>query len=115
MSDMKDAVSRAAWIVCPGCTKEWCPGKGRCKKVADYIEERDVAIAQLASYGVSLGEKAELAPVKHGRWEEQDYNWSEAWKCSACGEEWCFEHDPTEPTARVNYCPNCGAKMDLEG
>lgn len=40
MNDMKDAVSRAAWIVCPGCTKEWCPGKGRCKKVADYIEER---------------------------------------------------------------------------
>lgn len=40
MNDMKDAVSRAAWIVCPGCTKEWCTGKGRCKKVADYIEER---------------------------------------------------------------------------
>lgn len=47
-----------------------------------------------------------------GRWELQEYCWSEAWKCSVCGEEWCFEYDPTEPAEKVNYCPNCGAKME---
>lgn len=42
---------------------------------------------------------ADVAPVRHGRW---DSDMSGAW-CSVCGEysegEW-------------NYCPNCGAKMD---
>jgi hypothetical protein len=47
-----------------------------------------------------------------GRWELQEYCWSEAWRCSVCGEEWCFEYDPTEPAEKVNYCPNCGAKME---
>ena len=46
-------------------------------------------------------ESADVAPVRHGRW---DSDMSGAW-CSVCGEysegEW-------------NYCPNCGARMDGE-
>lgn len=33
--------------------------------------ERDVAIEQLESYGVSLGGKAEVAKVVHGRWIDE--------------------------------------------
>lgn len=53
-------------------------------------------------------------PVKHGRWEEiEDFDGESHWRCSACGEEWWFEiGGPVENGS--NYCPNCGAKMDLE-
>ena len=44
---------------------------------------------------------ADVAPVVHGRWEPYRKNLG---KCSECGE---FVQ------IRSNYCPNCGAKMDL--
>ena len=52
-------------------------------------------------------------PVRHGRWElieEQQWNCEfmilVAYKCSECGKE-------IVPN-KENYCPNCGAKMDVE-
>ena len=53
----------------------------------------------------------EAEPVKHGRWEKQQGLYS----CSECGKV-C----PYDVQADVieywpcNYCPNCGARMDLE-
>lgn len=48
----------------------------------------------------------DVAPVRHGRWKiSSDYGLSE---CSTCG--WNIE----EYVADYAYCPNCGAKMDLE-
>ena len=52
----------------------------------------------------------EADSVKHGRWEEvvdNDEFWGELFcpKCSVCGSVRMMKH---------NYCPNCGAKMDLE-
>jgi DNA-directed RNA polymerase subunit RPC12/RpoP len=54
----------------------------------------------------------DAVPVVHGRWECQDGYFSDNWKCSACGIVWFFEYDPTETETKVNYCPNCGARMD---
>ncbi len=62
---------------------------------------------------------ADVAPVRHGQWEEAD--WIEpdhkgfelirtpkaAWRCSKCHH--CFKK---ELLWRDNYCPNCGARMD---
>lgn len=50
---------------------------------------------------------ADVAPVRHGRWAETVTDGFLFVSCSACG----FK------TGRIdyNYCPNCGAKMDLEG
>ena len=45
---------------------------------------------------------ADVAPVRHGRWKRYGKNLGE---CSECGEI---------VSVRNNYCPNCGAKMDLE-
>lgn len=56
----------------------------------------------------------DVAPVVHGRWECSEYDISDYWRCSACGEDWFFEYDPTGDDTKVNYCPNCGAKMDGE-
>ena len=44
----------------------------------------------------------DVAPVRHGRWINR--GWSTV--CSECGEDYAF--------ANRNYCPNCGALMDME-
>lgn len=49
--------------------------------------------------------------VRHGRWKEiktydEDGYYVFEYKCSECGY--------IEPFGTGNYCPNCGAKMDLE-
>lgn len=51
---------------------------------------------------------ADVAPVIHGEWEPiiNAYRKLEGWICKCCG---------TETKRKSNYCPNCGAKMDLEG
>lgn len=76
--------------------------------VLDQIRwERDIAIGQLESYGVSLGEKADVMKVVHGKWEEvgvADY------KCSRCG----FRFTSADPITMFQYC-RCGAKMDGDG
>lgn len=53
---------------------------------------------------------ADVAPVVHGRWiEDHDYL-----KCPECSVmvKWDFTFFDI---GDWNYCPNCGAKMDLEG
>ena len=47
---------------------------------------------------------ADVEPVRHGHWEGKTY------KCSLCG-KWV---DPLQGDADMNYCPNCGARMDGE-
>ena len=50
---------------------------------------------------------ADVAPVRHGRWIPfHSTAAGDIQYCSAC-EIGC--------TWKPNYCPNCGAKMDLEG
>lgn len=52
--------------------------------------------------------------VVHGRWIHtaiEDDNWGgtfHKWTCSNC--DFSTGHNPNG----TNYCPNCGAKMDLE-
>lgn len=51
---------------------------------------------------------ADVEPVRHGRWGKKQGGFWEFAACSLCGER--------TPTVGItpNYCPNCGAKMDLE-
>ena len=51
---------------------------------------------------------ADVAPVRYGRWETNSDR-PDSLICSVCNcgfDMW--KHDPH------NYCPNCGANMDLE-
>ena len=80
----------------------------------------------------------DVAPVRHGRWileahdERVNYRWNVTAECSECCNEkkeiWAGFFAYIVPSIarsvaltsakRVklsNYCPNCGAKMDLEG
>ena len=92
--------------------------------MAEYIEREYAVDAVLDVYydtpDIDLsGEKfeaairkiqaADVAPVRHGRWFPTAKWWQggSAWKqCSECG----ILH-----LGKSNFCPNCGAKMDLEG
>lgn len=49
-------------------------------------------------------EAADVAPVVHGRWEVDEFGRC----CSACKEYIPDDFAPSE------YCPNCGAKMDVK-
>ena len=52
---------------------------------------------------------ADVAPVVHGRWisDGDGYHWT--YNCSICA--WKDGYPFNE---RHNFCPNCGARMDLE-
>lgn len=47
-----------------------------------------------------------LEPVRHGMWEDDNY----IWKCNLCHKCLMIE----QGDADMNYCPNCGAKMENE-
>lgn len=52
---------------------------------------------------------ADVATVQHGTWIKQD-GYTE---CSEC-EYWYNSSESEDSGDRSLYCPNCGAKMDLE-
>ena len=51
------------------------------------------------------GDAIEISRVRHGRWVCGDY-YDVGDVCSECGCDYAL--------AEYNYCPNCGAKLDLE-
>lgn len=51
---------------------------------------------------------ADVQEVKHGRWLFGRFGCGWCSECGECG------LDTSELDAAGNYCPNCGAKMDLE-
>ena len=52
-----------------------------------------------------------FVPVRHGRWEKQ----SGLYSCSECGMTCPYDVQADVIEYWVcNYCPKCGAKMDLE-
>lgn len=51
----------------------------------------------------------DVAPMRHGRWVyAKTYYDIDECNCSLCGQLMTTAIDK-----RMNYCPNCGAKMDL--
>lgn len=91
--------------------------------MSDYIKRED-ALEQFDYY--DLGEylttqirgmlmdipSADVAPVRHGRWEDEFKEDAEAfvkhrYVCTVCG-EW-------QTYGKTAYCPSCGAKMDEGG
>lgn len=96
--------------------------------MADYID-RGTAIAKLTALEVSKPNAtmvaakrmladmpaADVAPVVHGRWiEQEDTMLDTYYTCSACKEDFYIETTGyTEKDLFLyTFCPNCGAKMD---
>ena len=54
-------------------------------------------------------------PVRHGRWEYVDYGGLGNYHCSNCRAISRTQYNGLELIPKLSkYCPNCGAKMDLE-
>lgn len=80
------------------------------------VEDREVAITC-----VEQTKAADVAEVKHGKWvwNPNGIDWGlGAWQCSECA---C--RNSNIPTVHrinplrylgTNFCPNCGARMNLE-
>ena len=87
--------------------------------MAEYIE-RENAIAWFMPYAharesidtdvviadIKGMKAADVSTVQHGRWLPQVVLGQKAWDCSEC---------KTLGSPHWKWCPNCGAKMDLEG
>lgn len=80
----------------------------RCKNSPAYNDYYVGAIDELdrVNRAIKFLPAADVAPVVHGYWEEirDPYGKIEGWLCK-CGREVKIKDD---------YCPRCGAKMDLE-
>ena len=56
---------------------------------------------------IEIIQVADVSPVRHGRWIEQDkYTFGVMYDCSIC------DNRILDTGHSWNYCPNCGAKMD---
>lgn len=86
----------------------------------DHLFDRKSVLAGMSVVAgiVHTVPAANVAPVVHGRWRLlpvsirsiKKTNIPEA-VCSICGERFC---DITNSVTLYRYCPNCGAKMDLQ-
>lgn len=93
--------------------------------MAEYIE-REAAIETIMSeppdahYPQWYADKiksipaTDVAPVRHGRWICIRKGYGE-YECSVChGEDSdCSDYYGTHVVTEQDFCPNCGAKMDL--
>ena len=70
---------------------------------------------------VDCFQPSDVAPVVHGRWEWFDedtgtpftgYEREWGWRCSRCKHELPDDYDDPDYRPMLDYCPNCGAKMD---
>lgn len=52
-------------------------------------------------------EQLEANQVKRGQW----LSWNSYVECSECHEDW---DELDNDYSRFNYCPNCGAKMEVK-
>lgn len=66
-------------------------------------------VKRLIRHVLTTAPAADVAPVVHGRWE-QDADGD--WYCTNCDEVVAICESGRERTYRKPYCPNCGAKMD---
>lgn len=59
--------------------------------------------------GIEAIPAADVAPVRHGVWLLRHEGHGHYWECSVCHTNPCIY-----VTKDTKFCPNCGAKMDLE-
>lgn len=89
--------------------------------MAEYVDREEVfrywndmtasaSIATLAT-AIRMAPAADVAPVVHGRWNRPFLSGTKRKNpfcyCTNCAY-------PVQPKRMSNYCPGCGAKMDLE-
>lgn len=93
------------------CTSGDCFG---CTLRTNKVNCKDLLLASVEGVIEQLIKERDAEPVRHGHWIEQSDVWGDVYyDCSACGNSWTTI-DGTPFDNGMNYCPNCGAKMDEE-
>lgn len=89
--------------------------EGLLKKIRVYADSKvtneGVETANIILRTVQVIEKmptVDAEPVAHGRWIERPFLLGTTHVCSECGDYYGMPHGV------FKFCPNCGAKMDLE-
>ena len=124
----------AEYIACRSCESPDCKGCNL-KRLETMLENGKFDC--LMNENRCINTSADVAPVRHGRWileahdERVNHRCNVTAECSECCDEqkeiWAgfFPGVPpsiargaalvsAESVKLSNYCPNCGAKMDLE-
>ena len=98
--------------------KDLSDGRGLCRVIFEDDFKRAIK-------KIPKGIIVDVAPVRHGEWvfgKDLPYSWGQILKnkyhlyCSECLEQAFNRSEDNDPDFDVDtsYCPNCGAKMDLE-
>ena len=98
---------------------------GSAKKIIEVIGNWDELSLKAKSACVRLGvahkrlilnaPTVDAVPVVHGRWKKHkpdSSGYANGFVCSCCGDTVYTDYSMKECV--YNYCPNCGAKMNLE-
>ena len=105
-----DVISRQSAIFLASDLKQDLPDDER---IADMVMAHNEGILE---YQTQLSLLPSVTPQQRtGRWIEQtdDYYGDISYRCSACNEVFCLS-DGTLAEYEYCYCPNCGAKMEVE-
>ena len=60
---------------------------------------------------IAAARNVDAVQVRHGKWTDAWIRGIEHYRCTECGE---YIEGVRLSNFYYNYCPNCGAKMDLE-
>ena len=81
-------------------------------KLINSLRENAPYIHIILSAIVALAPTEDAEPVRHGRWIERETEKPPILRCVMCSE--CGTMYQRRHKAYLSYCPNCGAKMDVE-
>ena len=88
--------------------KDLSDGRGLCRVIMEEDFKRAIRT-------IPAGTIIDVAPVVHGRWIciRKGY---EEYECSVCHgmDSNCSDYYADHVVTEQDFCPNCGAKMDLE-
>jgi len=89
------------------------------QKYDPYDSCQNKIIQEIMKISELIDDAPTFAPeslVKHGRWVEYENEADKGFHyCSVCrGQAFNYEDGQKVVEVLANYCPNCGAKMDLE-
>lgn len=101
--DLEDAITITSYAIDehpykePGRPETYCEYNEGWNDACDYIR------AKLES-----AHTADVVPVVHGEWILKHIGAGHYWECSVCHKTPCIYVTPD-----TKFCPNCGAKMNL--
>lgn len=79
-----------------------------CKSIDKNTEEGRILLDILIK-AIEEQPKVDIESVRtHGKWDVEPYLLGKTHRCNLCGMNYGMPHEI------YNYCPNCGARMDLE-